>query len=158
LKIVHRHTFRDHTPELWDAVSTLRIVIGVVDEIARKIDPETSSENKYPGTDPEGAEALEGFTNALEDVAYELSKMTGENYLARLERSYDVDESDGLAVPLLTRKAFDLLNDVEVPERVKVYLKEIIEDSGWGIGESEDEETNETKERKGATVIEFPHD
>jgi hypothetical protein len=151
----HRHTFRRYTPELWDAVSTLRVVIGALLGIREKIDPNRSSENKHPGTDPEGAKKLNDMAEALEEVAYELSKMTDENYIARLDRSYEVDESDGRAIPLLTRKAFDLLNDDEVPEKVKAYLEEIIEDSGWGIAEIEEEETKETK---GATVIEFPHD
>jgi hypothetical protein len=150
----HHHTFRRYTPELWDAVSALRVVTRALWEITRLIDPERSSKNDDQGTDPEGAKKLSDMAEALEGVAYDLSKMTGENYIARLETDYEVDESDDL--PPLVQKAVDLWNDDEVPEKVKVYLKKIIEDSGWTIEEIEVEETKETT--KGATVIEFPHD
>ena len=149
--VARRHTFRLYTPELWDAASALRVVIRALWVITCHIDPKISSKSDHPGTDPEGARKLNDMAEALEGVAYDLSKMTGENYLERLETPYDVDESDDL--PPLVQKAVDLWNDDEVPGKVKVYLKEIIEDSGWAI---EDGEVDE--EPKGATIIEFPHD
>jgi hypothetical protein len=148
--VVQRQTFRRYTPNLWDAASTLRVVIGALWVITRQIDPKTSSKNDDPGTDPEGAKALNDMAEALDEVAYNLSKMTDENYDKRLTEDYENEE-----LPPLVQKAVDLWNDDEVPERVKVYLKEIIEDSGWTIEEIEEEKPKETK---GATVIEFPHD
>ena len=89
---VHRHTHRRYIPRLMNITGALRLSVETLEEIVGAIDPEDSFKNDDPGTDPEGAAALETIVDGLYDAAIALHKITGENYVALLGKSWDADK------------------------------------------------------------------
>jgi hypothetical protein len=90
-----RHTIRRYIPTLMDSAATLRLVLEALEDIAEKIDPRSSSKNKYPGTDLPGAQALKPIVDDLYKHVFALGEITGDDFIERMEKFHDgVEASD----------------------------------------------------------------